>query len=212
MSHHLPKRMIAPLLLAILAGAGLTACADTKSAQELAYETLQTVARYEQEVDAKIAAEKTFYRDQLETIRVLIGGVPADDAASKCETATAAQCTWLYGRISTAILRDARIAAADILTEEEPQAIALMISMLDRGIEAETAAIADARARQKELGTALANNLAPLVKQKQRLAELRKGLTRLAAEPSASDRFKLVKSLIEAVAKEIDGDAISGGS
>ena len=186
---------IAALLLA------LPGCAS-ENAQQLALTTLKALAQYEQEVDKKIAAEKTYYKDQAQNIRNKLAGTPitADNAHV---TDTDIKKTWIYGHIRTSGVLDSRRSAGEILSRNKTRALTVITDYVAKGVNDNDAAIAEIRARQADLARRLVKNLQPIEKQKKRLTTLRKGLTSLAAAPDDKAKLSQVKAIAEVLFKEI---------
>ena len=199
--HHLAFRF--PLLLALLIF-GVGGCANSKSAQQLALATLKATATYENEVDKKIAAEKRFIKDQLENIRTSLGGTPLDPSLTDPERHEALRGTWLYAHIRVTAARDGLMTAGYILSKNTALSSGLTVDYLERGIQDDATSIAEAKAKQAALQESLVKVLGPLAKQKNRLKEIRKGLTTLAAGRGEGDRFALALALAKALAEEMD--------
>ena len=182
----------------------LGGCADTNSAQQLALETLKVTAAYENQVDAKIAAERRFYKDQLETIRVSLGGRPLDTALTPKKRLELLENTWLYVHIRVETARDGLSTAGNILSQPSSLSWGLTSDYLRRGVTSDADSIAEARAKQAELSQKLVQALVPLTKQKARLKQIRKDLAALAAGKGAGDHLALAMALAKSLAEEIN--------
>lgn len=181
----------------------MSGCAG-ENARDVALTTLKAVAQYEKELDRKINAEKAFYKRQSETLRAKLAGTTPDPSSSDVLGIKEIKKTWLYGYIRTSTDKDARRTAGDILSRHPSQSISLIMDFVARGIEGNRSAIAEIRTKQAELAKKVGENLAPVNKQKNRLASLRKGLTTLAVKPDTAARLKQVKAIAKIVAKEIE--------
>ena len=215
------RSAVGSILLLILLTLGLGACANSESAQQLALATLKVTATYENEVDRKIAAEKAFYKKQLENIRVSLGGNPLEtglteeelkeaqesgikeEKEKKDEREKALKKTWLYAHIRVTAARDGLITAGNIVSKHTALARGLSVDYLEQGIQQDAASITEVRAKQAVLQESFVKALAPLNKQKKRLKEIRKRLTILAAGQGEGDRLALALSLAKALAEEM---------
>lgn len=207
--------LLGGLTLATLAG-----CAG-ENAQLVAFKTLQTAVRYEQKLDAKIAAEKKFYRDQMDTLRTSLAGNPTDPKCFPDDEKNVAvllttgsipdDCfgnpdfkkSWLYGRVMTAAQRDARRTAGTLMSADDGSVMAIIQDFAARGIAVNDEALAEVERQQRVLAEQVAAALKPLEKQKGRLKSLRQGLTTLAAEPDAGIDLARIQSFAEIIAAEL---------
>ena len=187
--------------LSVLVALAAGGCTNSDNAQQLALATLKVTANYENQIDEKISAEKRFYKDQLENIRVSLGGVPMDTKLSDQDREEKLRKTWLYAHMRVNAARDGLMTAGNILSQDEALSWGLMIAFLEKGIRDDVNSIADARAKQASLEEQFVKALAPLKKQKKRLKKIRKGLSTLAAGRGEGDRFTLAMTL--ALAEEI---------
>lgn len=190
-----------------LLGAGmavlmLSACAS-QSAQEVALSSLKALADYEKQVDAKIAAEKKFYRGQAKVMQDALAGVPVTAEANAPVSDEDIQKTWVYLQIRTSATADARKTAGDILALDRARAISLMTAFVMNGIREDYAAIIEARAAQARLMKQFVAELNPVEKQRQRLAALRKGLTTLATAPDDAASLAQAQAIGAVLLEEI---------
>jgi hypothetical protein len=202
------RSFLIPLFLGLFA----TACAQDKSAQELALATLKSTVAYENEIDKKIIAEKRFYQAQLQNIRMAIGGVPTDPSLDSTKREEALKKTWLYGKVRFDTVRDGRLAAGKILSQNPVLTAGLMIEFLDRGLDGDVAAVVEARAKQQQLKGEFVASLLPIKKQKSRLAAIRKGLASLAAGGGGANRFAVALGFAKALKQVIEEADSSNGS
>ena len=190
------------VLFAVLLVAFASGCAS-QNARIVALETLKATSQYEKELDRKIAAEKEFYRTQAETLNSLLAGAPLKVEPGEKISNDSVKKTWLYGYIATSTQYEARRTAGDFLSRNSSEKlIAVTMDFVERGVQETHAAIAEVRAKQKDLALRVAANLAPIEKQKQRLKVLRKGLTSLAADPSDTSKLKHLGSIAAVILEE----------
>lgn len=209
------RSLLGGVTLAALAG-----CAG-ENAQLVALKTLQTTVRYEQKIDAKIAAEKEFYRDQMANLRTSLAGEPVDkvclpdddeveDAAAKdgklsddCFGNPDFKKSWLYGRILTDAQRDARRTAGTLMSADDGAVMEIIQDFAARGIAVNHEALAEVERQQQVLAQEVAQSLKPLEKQKKRLKTLRQGLTTLTSEPDAGIDLTRIQNFAEIIAAEL---------
>ena len=97
-----------------------------------------------------------------------------------------------YGRIATHAQRDARIAAEQITTSQSPMVMATIMEYLDNGLNQEQGDYLDYIQRQRQLQNGFNGTLAGIAEQKQKLADVRKGLASLAATPDDITQLKML--------------------
>jgi len=197
-----PMGLVACIALALLSG-----CAG-ENARLVALQTLKATAEYEQQLDRKITAEREFYATQLQLLSDGLAATGRDGTAITSD----AKLTWLFGHIKVTTHQDALRTAGRIMAADPGEVSAEIVDYVARGIAENWVAIEEVRAERKALALKAAQTLGPIEKQKKRLGELRKGLTALAAAPSASSRLAEVKAIAEVVAAEIRKGRAKSGS
>jgi hypothetical protein len=160
-------------------------CAANRHAQELASRVLQQTVKYEAEVDKKAAAEKAFYVDQRELIRLVLGGNSAITEPT-ADKGTAIQKTLIYGRIRSNAERGARLVADEIVAADAPRIMGRVIEYIDLGVKEDRTFYLGILERQRQLTVDLLTKLEKLEQQKARLRSVRNHLTTLATQPDIS--------------------------
>jgi hypothetical protein len=141
-----------------------------------------------------------------------IGGVPTDPSLDSIKREEALKKTWLYGKVRFDTVRDGRLAAGKILSQNPVLTAGLMIEFLDRGLDGDVAAVVEARAKQQQLKGEFVASLLPIKKQKSRLAAIRKGLASLAAGGGGANRFAVALGFAKALKQVIEEADSSNGS
>jgi hypothetical protein len=190
-------RLGLPFTLTLLA----TSCAADRQARSTAADLTQAVLKYEKDVDAKVAAEKTFYHDQLATLRKALGGNDAVTTLQRSigQTQSDEVKSLPYMRVVTSANRDARMAADGLITGAQPPSITAMIEYVDKGVQNEREEYLGYLERQRELTKTLGDNLQPIEQQKAKAANVRSSLAELAKPKS---RFSHTKEYAK-FAKEV---------
>lgn len=175
------------IIISVCAG-----CAADRDARQLAIHVIQDTVKYEAEVDKKITAEKTFYREQQARIRAALIGKAKITAIDE-ETNEIRQ-TLIYGRIRTDAERDARLTADEIVSSNPPRLIGHIIDYLVKGLKEDQAFCLDISERQRRLSENLLASLEKLDQQKENLKNVRKRLTVLATQP---DIYAQLNEIVE---------------
>lgn len=176
---------IPSLLIPILVSTLCAGCTADKRAALAAGHITQAVAGYESAVDTKVNAEKAFYHDQLQNLRVALGGNSAVSDPTDPNDRRDIRLTLPYGRILTAANRDARILAEQIVNKPEPEGMQQIMSFVDAGVKEQQADFLGYLERQRKLVTQLSDELTPIDQQKERLATVRTQLATLSKPKSA---------------------------
>jgi hypothetical protein len=167
-------------------------CGD-KLAQSVASQTLKSVVTCETALDAKIAAERTFYVKQREAIQHRLLGYSAVGAPAAA--AIEAEKTVYYGRIRLSADRDAWVVADTLVASSSPQVLAGTIEYLDRGVQEENQLRLALVQRQQDLTVKLLEQLETIDGQKARLAGVRSRLTDLSQNPGAREQLRIFVDL-----------------
>lgn len=195
------------LLVAMLAAG----CASTEAGRTLAEDISSSTAAFEKQINAKIAAENTFYETQLAKLRAHLGGefgykqyveLP-DDAARSKFISDLVKKTLLYGRIRFGAQREAEVAAARILDGNASPTIE-MITATDTGITEDLKYAHDVRARQLALKIERITGLAKLEYAKDDLATVRRRLASISASPTAEEEAKAWMNFGQALRDELN--------
>ncbi len=178
-------------------------CEADRHAQQLAFNVIQTSIRYEAEVDKKIAAEKTFYRDQKAYIHASLVG-RANISKIGDETGEDIKGTLLYGRIHTQAERDARLTAEEIVSSNPPRIFGQVIDYITKGVKDDQAFFLDILERQRRLDQNLLATLEKIDQQKGKLKNSRNMLTSLASQVDIAEQVQQILEFGKAVQQEID--------
>jgi len=179
-----------------------TGCTANRHAQQLASRVLQETIKYEAEVDKKVAAEKAFYVEQRQLIRLTLGGNSAITNPEAAEVMPIEK-TLIYGRIRTNAERGARLVADEILASDPPRITARVIEYVDVGLKEDQAFYLGVLERQRQLTIDLLTKLEKLEQQKARLRNVRNYLTTLATQPSVSAQLTEIVEIGKAVAEQL---------
>ena len=191
-----------PILVTCLIAALLcVGCAADRRARSTAAELSGAVKGYQSEVDAKVAAEKKFYHDQLATLRRALG---ANDAVTQLQETAATKPelprSLPYMRVITSANRDARLASDAVVASKDAPMTA-MIEYLEKGVSQEGAEYLSYLERQRLLMSTLGEKLEPIGQQKAKADEFGKAVDELAKSPStlqqAKDFAKFAKEIYD---------------
>jgi len=177
-------------------------CAADRHAQQLALHVIQVTIKYEAVVDKKAAAEKTFYREQQALIHSALVGKSEITSIDE-EESKIIEKTLVYGRIRTSAERDARLAAEEIVSSNPPKILGHVIDYLVKGMQQDQVLYLDLLERQRRLTDNLQASLEKIDQQKEKLKNLRNGLTALATQPDISAQIKQIIEFGEAVQKAV---------
>ena len=150
----------------------LSGCSTGKEARLLALATLSQTLQYEDAIDAKIAAEKTYYRDSVEAI------------STSMERSQAVSQLTILDRWAQAVQHKIAIANRDL----DPADLSEYLDTLLQTSSSSRTAYLSAR---KQYNDDLQQALLQLQRKKSSLAQVIRGLQQLQAEPSDSEQFRL---------------------
>ncbi len=168
----------------------LSGCSTGKEAQLLALATLSQTLQYENAINAKIAAEKTYYRDIIEAI------------STSMERSQAVSQLTIIDRWAQSVQRKIAIAKRDLDSAELTEYLDTLLQTVSSSRTAYLSA-------RKQYNDDLQQALLQLQREKSSLAQVIRGLQQLQAGPSDSKQFRLWFEFAAEVKDGMESGAVS---
>jgi len=176
----------------------LTGCTTTgQHARDVAATTLKVLSAQQQQIDAKMAAENQFCKQQMLNIGRSLG--PGFDLNDTNDIKN----TWLFGHLATSAAMDSMVTTEKLISEPDYASTGILMDFLNKGIDDDKQAILQIQQAQNNLQNSFQSNLKALQDDQTVIESMRKNLSQLSESPSLKMQLQQVESYGQAMYDEL---------